>query len=384
MKYCKLQEEDINELIILKNQVKERIIKSNLPIWLGEYPSDETLLNDIKNGFARALKINEEIIAYATLHKDSYEYEKGTFKRENLMSFGRVMVKTNYLHMHIGYKLLENIINEVKENGSIGIGILVDRCNIKALNLYKSLGFKYEGQGIFPWATLDKYTLYFDIKKTDIINYLLYENQDEKYREFSKKLTPNCNKEIIGVRVPILRKIAKNLELEYIYQCDFKTVESSLLACYLMKKVKRNAFSYLEHILPNVCCWSISDALAQEFIYAKINPKETFEYLKNLVNSNETYKIRVALVIYLRYFNNDDYNNKILNIVKTIKNRDYYVDMGLAWLLTEISIKNLELGINYVNNNFDIKLKKMYCRKMLDSYQITNEIKERIKEICRY
>ena len=39
---------------------------------------------------------------------------------------------------------------------------------------------------------------------------LLFENQDLKYRDFNSKLIPNVAKEkIIGVRVPVLRQIAK-------------------------------------------------------------------------------------------------------------------------------------------------------------------------------
>ena len=40
---------------------------------------------------------------------------------------------------------------------------------------------------------------------------LLKEKQDLKYKEFIQKLIPNLSKDIIGVRAPVLREIAKDI-----------------------------------------------------------------------------------------------------------------------------------------------------------------------------
>ena len=61
----------------------------------------------------------------------------------------------------IGKLLISNIINEVKEMKMIGMKITADSCNIKAVNLYKSFGFKKEGEYQFPYAYLEIYGLYF-------------------------------------------------------------------------------------------------------------------------------------------------------------------------------------------------------------------------------
>ena len=43
------------------------------------------------------------------------------------------------------------------------------------------------------------------------IRKILFENQDLKYKKFHSGLCPNTDN-IIGVRVPVLRKIAKEIE----------------------------------------------------------------------------------------------------------------------------------------------------------------------------
>ena len=71
------------------------------------------------------------------------------------------MVDDNYIGKGIGKLLISNIINEVKEMKMIGMKITADSCNIKAVNLYKSFGFKKEGEYQFPYAYLEIYGLYF-------------------------------------------------------------------------------------------------------------------------------------------------------------------------------------------------------------------------------
>ena len=57
--------------------------------------------------------------------------------------------------------MISKMIEEAKTLNVDGMGLLVDSCNIKALNLYKKFNFVKEGENQFPFAYLDIYTLYF-------------------------------------------------------------------------------------------------------------------------------------------------------------------------------------------------------------------------------
>ena len=57
-------------------------------------------------------------------------------------------------------ELCAKMIEEAKNLPVKGMGILVDECNTKAVNLYKSFGFQKEGANQVPFAYLDIYTLY--------------------------------------------------------------------------------------------------------------------------------------------------------------------------------------------------------------------------------
>ena len=161
MIYQKATIKDLDEIIEMKNRVKARVVREGLPIWLNGYPLDEMILEDINNNHARIVKKDNKIIAYSMLCETSYEYDDDLFDTTDLYSFGRVMVDDNYTGIGAGRFLVFNMINEVKEKNKKGLKITADSCNIKALNLYKSFGFKKEGEHQFPYAYLEIYGLYF-------------------------------------------------------------------------------------------------------------------------------------------------------------------------------------------------------------------------------
>ena len=163
MKYVKANLVDLEQIINMKNDVKKRIENEYLPIWLNGYPMDESIIQDINLNQGRVVKIDDEVVAYAVFHWTSEEedYPDGTFSVEPLLSFGRVMVKNGYTGKHIGDYLIRSLIEEAKTMNALGMGILADACNIKAVNLYKKYGFKYEKTNDFGFAVLDVYTLIF-------------------------------------------------------------------------------------------------------------------------------------------------------------------------------------------------------------------------------
>ena len=60
--------DDLNEIIIMKNKVKQRIINQNLPMWLNGYPLDEYIIDDIKSSEGRVIEINGKIVSYSCFH----------------------------------------------------------------------------------------------------------------------------------------------------------------------------------------------------------------------------------------------------------------------------------------------------------------------------
>ena len=161
MIYRKPNINEIPEILSMKHRVKQRVLDSGLPMWLNGYPLDEMLVEDIELGEARVVELDGKVVAYAHYCHASKEYDNGTFKKDNLQTFGRVMVDDGYTGKHIGDFLVKSMIEEAKTLNVEGLCITADDFNIKAVNLYKKYGFIKEGEQQFPYAYLIKLGLYF-------------------------------------------------------------------------------------------------------------------------------------------------------------------------------------------------------------------------------
>ena len=161
MIYRQANSADIKYIIEMKNRVKNRIIKENLPIWLNGYPLDEFIIEDVNYNYGRVVEIDGKIAAYCAFHPASIDYAEYLENVRNNYSFGRVMVDDDFLGLGVGRFLIGNTINEAKSIKQEGMIISADECNIKAVNLYKSFGFRKVTEIEFPYAYLTIFELKF-------------------------------------------------------------------------------------------------------------------------------------------------------------------------------------------------------------------------------
>lgn len=210
----------------------------------------------------------------------------------------------------------------------------------------------------------------------------LYTLGDEKYRSFSKKITPN-EKEMIGIRIPILKSISKEI---YKYT-DWKTFlklgnddifEIIMLKGLVIANIKdiSEYKSYFNMFIPFIDNWAVCDTfLAASKI---INKDLNYFYSKtcDLIKSNKEFKNRVGFVILLDYFVIDEYIDKIFNVVDDFKSDKYYANMALAWLISVCFVKYPEKTKCFLNNcSLDGNVINMIKRKIKDSYRVSKEEK---------
>jgi len=218
----------------------------------------------------------------------------------------------------------------------------------------------------------------------------LYELQDLKYKQFHSSLCPNVNN-IIGVQVPKLRNIAKELsktnskeylELEDIIYYEEKVIQGILIG---MSKISiQEIKKYLEKFIPKIDSWAVCDVVCSSLKITNKYQKEMWEFLNKYINSNKEFEIRFAVVMYLDYYLNDEYIDKVVKNISKIKSDKYYVQMAVAWLLSVSYIKQKEKTLNYLKeNNLDDFTYNKALQKIIESYRVSKEEKEFIKTLKR-
>ena len=215
----------------------------------------------------------------------------------------------------------------------------------------------------------------------------LFEKQDLKYKEFHSSLCPNVGK-IIGVRVPQLRKMAKEIARtnheEFLENAQDEYYEELVLQGLVIGYTKisiEETFKYLEKFVPKINSWAVCDTTCSNLKITKKHMSKMWVFLEQYINSDKEFEIRFALVMYLNYYLTEDYIDEILQKIDKIANKEYYVQMAIAWLISFAYIKQKDKTEKYLlKNNLDQFTQNKSIQKIRESFRVTKEDKEKLIE----
>ena len=217
----------------------------------------------------------------------------------------------------------------------------------------------------------------------------LFKYQDLKYKEFNDKILNNTIYPTIGIRIPVLRnlarEVAKNDYLDYI-NSKHTYYEEYMIHGLVIGYIKipfKDKLKLLKKYIPYIHDWSMVDIPVSNLKDFKKNREEGYKFILTLFN-NKPFSIRFGLILLLDYYLNDEYIELVLDIVLNIKNDDYYVMMAKAWLLATAYI-NYSDKIDYLLNN-NLLPKDVHNKtisKICDSYRISNINKDKVKKLRR-
>lgn len=256
--------------------------------------------------------------------------------------------------------------------------------NGKHLALYANLFYNYKTKEVIFLNLSKKCWNNFDYQE-----YLLYLQslKDVKYQEFHKKLT-FTKYEIIGIRVPIQRKIAKE-----IFKGDFnsflklvghKYYEEINIMGFVIAQIKDFELLkyYLEIFIPLIDNWAICDSFCSSLKIVNRYPNEFMSIIVKLLESEDEYAVRVGLVLLLDYYVKEPYIPLIINLLKELDRDEYYINMACSWLLAECYIKSKEITLPYLEKQIFKKfIQNKTISKICDSYRVSINEKNYLKTL---
>lgn len=205
--------------------------------------------------------------------------------------------------------------------------------------------------------------------------------KDYKYKEFSEKLITGIS--IIGVRLPILRKLSKRITLEELTDNSFEEVMLQGMIIGNIKDIEIFKEKCIE-FLPKINNWSVCDSFVSSIHITNNYKKEMFDFLNSLLTRKEIFIKRFILVMYLRYFICDEYIDKVLNNIRKIKMDNYYVEMAYAWCLTEIYLKYKDKFFEFTKREYE-KISSFTIKKTISKIKESKKTnKKDIDELIRY
>ena len=219
----------------------------------------------------------------------------------------------------------------------------------------------------------------------------LIEISEESQKKLNVKLCPDTNKEILGIRVPKLRKLAKEIVKEekweqFIKESQDKYFEEVLLqglSIAYSKNSLQEKYIYMKEFIPKMDSWAMTDTFAPTL---KVKDKDLENYWNFIIpftKSDKEFEVRFAIISMLDYYIREEYVNEVIKILDNIKHEGYYVKMAIAWTLAEIGIKFNNILMTYLesDNNLDKFTFNKTLQKMIESYRISDNEKSVLRKM---
>ncbi len=195
--------------------------------------------------------------------------------------------------------------------------------------------------------------------------------------EFSKKVV-NTQMDVLGINNPTCKEIAKEIHkgdfISFLENNDNKYYENTLVSAYLINYIKdaKEKEKYINRLYMDN--WATVDSLS---FNVKNQEKEFIDLSKKYLKNKDAFKRRVGVRI-LFSFTSGEYVNEVLNIIDCLnKEKEYYVNMAVAWLCCELMIKSRNDFLQYLKhhnlNDFTINKAISKCR---ESFRVSREDKD--------
>lgn len=210
----------------------------------------------------------------------------------------------------------------------------------------------------------------------------LFKNSDEKYKKFQSGLMPGIDPQsIIGVRIPILRKIAKRAAKENAFvDCRYfeeKAVRGMMIgysSVPLEEKMKR-----LCDFVPLIDNWAVCDTVCSTLKFAADNRETVWNFIVPYLTKSE-YEVRFAVVMMLNYFLCDEYIDKVFDALANLKSGRYYADMAAAWTVSKAFLKYPQKTLRLIDSRrLSPWIHNKSIQKIRESYAVDKKTKEMLK-----
>lgn len=221
------------------------------------------------------------------------------------------------------------------------------------------------------------------MNRFEIVNEL-FEAQDEGYKQFHSALVPGIDN-IIGVRLPVIRSIAKryagteigNSFITVLPHTYYEEYMAHALMIGFLKSDREEIEAHISAFIPYIDNWAVCDSFVSCLKRYFKDREAAWTFLQRQLKIGGDYRIRFVLVSLLNYYIDDTYADRALEIAVSVSSESYYVRMAQAWLVSVAAVKQYDKAVYVLEN-------RLLCpwthnkaiQKSKESYRLSKERKE--------
>lgn len=213
----------------------------------------------------------------------------------------------------------------------------------------------------------------------------------EDFVAFQSKII-NTKKQIIGVRTPQIRQLAKEIfksEHSGLFKFGNNDIFEEVLVKGLVAGMHKDvnfALEKISQLLNAFDSWAETDMICARFAFFKGNEERLFEYFSELVKCEKEFVCRFGVVCLMKYFLDENNVLRTFNALDCIICEKYYVNMAVSWLICEALTKNPQNAVENMqkiikNHHFNSNIINKAIQKCCESFRFSDEIKNNLKEL---
>lgn len=219
----------------------------------------------------------------------------------------------------------------------------------------------------------------------------LLELQEEAYGRFQSRIVPNIDsKTILGIRIPVLKALAKEFftdpaKEEFFSELPHRYYEENQLHIMLicLEKDFDKCIEELNRFLPYADNWAVTDQASPKCF--KKHHKELIPVITDWLHSEHVYTARYGINIFMREFLDTDFDVRFAEMISEKQGEDYYLRMIIAWYFATGLAKQYDAIVPFIEQHkLDKWTHNKAIQKAVESFRVTDEHKAYLKTLKEY
>ena len=204
---------------------------------------------------------------------------------------------------------------------------------------------------------------------------------NKTYAAFNRRIV-NTKMPVIGVRVPDLRRLARELaanmsaaDISKLLTTQNESFDYVLLCGLLINRAKisdEEAIRLTRQYLPCVDSWAHIDVFVEK--KRRFAGEVWWNFALECLQSEAEFTVRYGVISLMTNFLDEAHIDQVFAALRNVKHIGYYVKMALAWLYATAAVHFFELTLAELENeHIDAWTRNKAYQKMRESRRFTPE-----------
>ena len=204
---------------------------------------------------------------------------------------------------------------------------------------------------------------------------------NETYAAFNKRIV-NTKMPVIGVRVPDLRRLARELapnmsaaDISKLLTTQNESFDYVLLCGLLITHARlddQTMIDLAKQYLPLVDSWAHIDVFVEK--KRRFAGKVWWDFALECLQNEDEFTVRYGVISLMTNFLDEAHIDQVFAVLRNVKHDGYYVKMALAWLYATTAVHFFDLTLAELENeHIDAWTRNKAYQKMRESRRFTPE-----------